>query len=324
MNKTIAVIVGLVLLLMLLLFSSTFTVKYNEVAIRARFGKADESSVVREAGLNMKIPIFDDVTSVDRRLQFVESPLEEVTTADGLQLVVRGYLLWRVAADDPTGPLDFFRKYETAAGAAQPIRGQFRTAFAGVIAEFTFDQLMGQGSRLAEAEERVREALAAELRPDGVEPVVVGVSQIMFPPRTGKAVVDRMKATRDLLANSERQKGAAAAGRIIAEANTNAEKINAFASQRAEEIKAQAQERAAEYLDQMSEDVELAIFLEWLDALQQSLSDYTTIVLPTSMEPFHLLDHRALGAGERIPMPSRGASAAPVAAAGAEEDPRDG
>ena len=47
MNKPFAVGVGLLLLVLLLLFSTTYTVKHNEVAIKQTFGK---SRVVTEAG----------------------------------------------------------------------------------------------------------------------------------------------------------------------------------------------------------------------------------------------------------------------------------
>jgi len=67
MNKAIAVVVGLIVLLLLVLFSSTYTVKYNEVAIRATFGSADEQSIITEPGLHYRLPVFiDRVTTLGR------------------------------------------------------------------------------------------------------------------------------------------------------------------------------------------------------------------------------------------------------------------
>ena len=48
MNKSMAIFIGVVLLIVLLVFSMTYTVNYNVVAIRRRFGRADSSSSERE------------------------------------------------------------------------------------------------------------------------------------------------------------------------------------------------------------------------------------------------------------------------------------
>jgi membrane protease subunit HflC len=304
MNKAIAVAVGLLLLVLLLLFSTTYTVKYNEVAIKATFGQSDEQSIVREPGLHFRLPIFiDKITKLDTRLQLVESPIEEITTDDDLQLVVRAYLLWRVN-EEGDGPLRFFRSYSTIDGATERLPGQFRTAFTGALSQYAFSDLIGENSRLAEVEDQIRLALQAPLADEGIEPVAVGISQIMFPAKTTRRVLTRMQATRDALASAEESKGSAEAHRIEAEAMAKRDKIRAFANQRAEEIRAAGEEQAAEYLREMSQDPELATFLVWLDALEQALSSHTTVVLPTSTAPWHLLVPRDAELTGDIPRPS--------------------
>ena len=68
MNKSMAIFIGVVLLIVLLVFSMTYTVNYNEVAIRTRFGRADSSSIEREPGLKFRMPLFGDrFTTVDSR-----------------------------------------------------------------------------------------------------------------------------------------------------------------------------------------------------------------------------------------------------------------
>jgi membrane protease subunit HflC len=306
MNKAIAVAVGLLLLVLLLLFSTTYTVKFNEVAIKATFGQSDEQSVVREPGLHFRLPIFiDKVTKLDTRLQLVESPIEEITTDDDLQLVVRAYLLWRVN-EEGDAPLRFFRRFSTIDGATERLPGQFRTAFTGALSQYAFSDLIGENSRLAEAEAQIKEALRVPLAEAGIEPVAVGISQIMFPAKTTRRVLTRMQATRDALAAAEESKGAAEAHRIEAEAMAKRDKIRAFANQRAEEIRAAGEEQAAEYLREMSQDPELATFLVWLDALEGALSSHTTVVLPTSMAPWHLLVPRQAEMSSAIPQPADG------------------
>ena len=90
MKKQGALIFGLALLAVLSAYAFTFTVKYHEVAVRSRFGETNAESIVRDPGLNFRLPVFvDRVVTLDTRLQAVETPLEEITTADGLQIVVQ-------------------------------------------------------------------------------------------------------------------------------------------------------------------------------------------------------------------------------------------
>jgi len=302
MNKPLAVIIGIAVVALLILFSATFTVRYNEVAIRTTFGKITDRSVVVDPGLHIRLPIFiDKVHRLDTRLQILESPLEEITTADGLQLVVRAFMLWRVDAESEHGPIRFYERYSSIDGAATMLESQFRTAFTGGISQYRFNDLIGPESRLESAEEVIRQTLLTALEATGVEPVAVGISQVQFPPRTSRAVLERMKASRDVIAQSENAKGTAEASRIRAEASTRAEKIRAFAVQRAEEIRAQGDLQSARYLEEMNRNPELAVFLIWLDTLRKSLGENTTFVVPTDQQPFHLLSMPADGSFSRVP-----------------------
>ena len=125
---------------------------------------------------------------------------------------------------------------------------------------------------------------------EGIRPVAAGVSRIAFKESTSAEVVRRMQARRDTLADSERARGSAEAERIRSNAAGIAEKILAFASQRAQEIRTDGEELAAKYLAEMGRDEQLAVFLLWLDALEQSLSRNTTYVIDTAVEPWHLLE----------------------------------
>jgi len=296
MNRLLVIGVGLLLVLLFLVFTTSYTVRYNEVAIRQTFGRVDESSVIREAGWHFKLPVFlDRINKIDTRLQLVESPLEEITTADGLQIIVKAFLLWRVDEKSPQGPLDFFRGYETIDNASSQLTGQFRTAFTGGLSRYRFDDLIGEESRLAEAELSIRDSLTLSLATKGVEPVSVGVSQIVFPTATAMAVVNRMIATRESIAELERTAGAAEAAQIRNDANIKVDKINSFARNRAEDIRQRGEEKAAQILADMSEDAtseELAILLAQVDPWRFILeppADSGSSAMPTIEEQLDAL-----------------------------------
>ena len=302
MNRTLAIGIGGLMLVVLMLFSMSYSVSYHEVAVRTRFGKADENSIVRDAGLHFRMPFFaDSVTAIDTRMQLVESPLENLQTADGQQIVVRAFLLWRIDTESD-GPLAFHRAYASVEEANAAIQDRFRDAISALGA-YRLDELLGPGNQLAEAEESILARLET-MRTTGMLPVTVGVSQVMLPAKITTAVLSRMQAQRDTLADNERARGMAEAERIRSEATEKAERIRAFASQRAEEIRATGEARAAQYLEQMSEDEDLAIFLIWLDALEQSLAQNTTLILETGLPPWHLMSSSGTSDERGIPQPA--------------------
>ena len=303
MKKTVAIVVGVVILAVLLLFSMTYTISFNEVGIRSRFGKIDEMSIVREPGLHFRLPFFaDSVDTFDTRVQLLESPLDNLQTKDGQQIVVKAFMLWKIDTDG-NGPLDFYQSYPSIREANLILSTQFRDAVS-TLSQYNFEELIGVDNSLEEAEQSILDRMDT-VTAEGIKPLYAGVSRIILKEKTSQAVISRMKARRDTLAENERAKGVAEAQRITSQAQTTADKILAFASQRAQEIRGRGEEQAAGYLQQMSRDENLAIFLIWLDALEQALAQNTTVILETDFAPWHLMSMDSPGEGSVIPQPEK-------------------
>ena len=260
MNKTFAYAVGFMILAALVLFSMTYTVRFNEVAVRTTFGKTSTASVKSEPGIHFRFPLFADrVTTYDTRVQLAETlPLVEVPTADGQSVVVRTFVMWKMDTD-PEQVLRFASSYGSERDANDALKNHLMTATKASLGRYSFDDLIGPDSRLADAEQDIRRRLESVVSTQGITPVAVGISQVQLPTKITKAVLSRMQATRTKLAETERTAGSAEARRIRGDANTIVENLQAFAEQRAEQIKGEAQRKAAKYLEDMGEDVEFAI-----------------------------------------------------------------
>jgi membrane protease subunit HflC len=282
----------------------TFTVSFHEVGIRSRFGQTSDKSIIRDAGLHFRLPFFaESVTLLDTRMRIHQSPMSLFQTSDGQQVVVKAFLLWEIETKD-NSPLDFYRAYGTEEEASSTIGEQFRDAIS-TLSAFSFEQLTGKNNQLELAEKTILAKLTT-MKETGINPVSVGISRLLLPPKTTTAVLKRMQASRDTLAEQRRAKGMADAEAIRAEAKAKHDKIMAFASQYAEEIRAEGETQAAEYLEQMGEDEELAIFLSWLDAVEASLSENATLVLDADVAPWHLMNLDTDTSGSNIPMPKAG------------------
>jgi len=301
MKKTVAIVAGVVILAVLLIFSMTYSISFNEVGIRSRFGKIDQMSIIREPGLHFRLPFFaDSVDTFDTRVQLLESPLDNLQTKDGQQIVVKAFMLWKINTEG-NGPLDFYQSYPSIREANLILSTQFQDAVS-TLSQYNFEELIGVDNSLGEAEQSILDRMDT-VTAEGIKPLYAGVSRIILKEKTSQAVISRMKARRDTLAENERAKGVAEAQRITSQAQTTADKILAFASQRAQEIRGRGEERAAGYLQQMSQDENLAIFLIWLDALEQALAQNTTVILETDFAPWHLMNMDSPGEGSVIPQP---------------------
>ncbi len=307
MNKGFAVIACLLLLAVLVLFSTTYTVRFNEVAVRTTFGRKSTASVTAEPGLHLRLPLFADrVSTFDTRLQLAETPLVEVPTADGQSVVVRAFLMWRIDRD-PQRVLDFATSYATLRDAEADLKGQLQTAVKGGLSRYTFDELIGPGSRLADAEREVLDQLSSAVSAQGIMPQVVGISQVKLPEKTTAAVLSRMEETNKTRAENQRSIGNSEAARINAEARTLIDKLVAFTRQRAEEIKGLGSQRKEEILQQMAQEPEFALYLLQIEQLKSMFNESATLIIGDDMSPFNLLG----AGGDPGPDPEKAMSGPP-------------
>ncbi|MCE2885323.1 MAG: hypothetical protein LW806_10535 [Planctomycetaceae bacterium] len=288
MNKrTSAIALGLAIVAVLVLYSTTYTVNFHEIAIRERFGVP--SGVERNAGLHFKWPFFiDNVTKIDRRKQLAESPLVQTATADGLQVVVQAYLFWQVK-DSDADVQAFYQSYGGSIDAASKDLEQALAGAVKAVAGFRFDELVGPNARLADAEKAILAGVSATTK-TGVEPVAVGLAQVVLPERVSVPVLSRMGEVQNTLARIEGAKATSQADALKSQANSQADTIRAFAAQWAARIEAKGNEEAAVYYERMKQHAELATFLAWIDAMRAGLRGSTTFVGDTTTAPFHLLD----------------------------------
>ena len=99
MSRTITATVAVLIVLVLILFNTTFTVNFHELAVTTRLGRP--AGIVRDPGLHLKLPFFiDTVAKLDTRSQLVRSPMVTGQTADDQQVLVQP------RAHDPVDALD--------------------------------------------------------------------------------------------------------------------------------------------------------------------------------------------------------------------------
>jgi membrane protease subunit HflC len=302
MDKAVKIGLFSIVLLVLVLFMTTYTVRYDQYVIVTTFGKVTEASHAQAEGLHFKLPTpIQRVRRFDRRIRVFETRAEDHQTRDLQQITLKAFLTWRIS-----DPVQFFKSYSGARAdteAEKTLDDRLRAAL-GSVSEYEFGELLARSaelSKLMEFEEkvlsRVRKAegsqltLAEEL---GVEVMDVGISRILLPQTTTRKVFERMKAGRESLAADTRARGRAEAGAIRAEAEAHASMIRAFARSVAAEIRAKGEQEAKQWLALMADDQELAVYIRAIDALKDMVSKQVTLIVSKGDYPFNLLSPQAL------------------------------
>lgn len=271
----------------------TYQVRFDEVALITTFGRATERSVVNtsgdQAGLHLKWPWpIQTVVRMDRRFFVLEDRLEQQETKDRHVVIAKAFAIWRI--DDP---LQYHRLFRSNTDAEIFLRERLRATKAE-LSRFTFDELTNADPEKLKIDE-IQRALLDRMRADlsghtcGIEVVDMGISRILLPERITRSVFSRMKQTRQRFAQNARSEGKAVAQSIVAETDSDRQRIMAFAERVAQSIRAQGDAAAARYYAEYNKDPEFALFLRKLESLASSLKGDTTLVLDTDSQPFDLL-----------------------------------
>lgn len=329
MQRGFRIVIAAVVVLAIVAFMTTYTVRFTEKAVVTTFGRADESSVKTEPGLGLKWPYpIQSVITYDTRARFTETKSETLATADNRQVILQTYLVWRVE-----DPLTFFRSYGNGGArevdhvrqAEETLRAKLRSALAETSRYRLTDLLnAGQGgSKLGDLEAGILKSLTGTdggaLQASGIRAVSVGIESMELPQAVTEAVFKSMQATQEKLSGAEGKRGETEAANIRNKANGDAQKIMAFGSAKAEVIRAQGDQEAAEYLALQKEDPRLAVFLQQLRFLREATSRQTTLVLPLSMAGFELLNPKVQEQLSKGNVPTLGSTAAPDGRPGAAD-----
>ncbi|MEM7577316.1 MAG: protease modulator HflC [Planctomycetota bacterium] len=290
MRNRVTFILGLIVAAALLLYAVTFTVRFDQTAVVTTFERADQDDLIQEAGLYFKAPWpISKVQPYPKKLQILETGQQQYQTADGKSVVASLYVTWRI--DDAFA---FFKSLENLDTARSRITDLVDNLYAQLSA-YAFDELVNpdpSAIKLDAFETQATAALQDSVNQLGFGITVekVGLRRLTLPEAVSENVFASMRTTREALAASAEQEGAARANQITSEAESIRNRILAFANSTATAIRAEGQREVAEQYEMFNEAPELAIFLAKLQAMEQILAEQATVILDANQfDLFQLL-----------------------------------
>jgi len=283
MRSASAIIVGVIVVLVLLAMS-LFTVDHRQNAIVFRLGEV--ISVKKAPGLYAKVPLLDNVRYYDTRILTLDNDEpERFLTSEKKNVLVDSFVKFKV--------IDVVQYYVSVGGDEARAKDRLSKTINDLLrAEF--------GKRTihqAVAEERDKIMALARQRADtdarqiGLEVLDVRLKRVDLPEDVSASVYRRMVAERQRVANELRSQGFAEAEKIRADADRQREVTIAEAYRDAQRIKGDGDAQAAAiYAQAFQQNPEFYAFYRSLEAYRQSFRNKSDVlVLEPSSEFFRYL-----------------------------------
>ena len=262
-----------IILLLIILTLSTFTVDQREHAIVFRLGEI--ISVKDEPGLYIKAPLIDNVRFFEKRIMTYDPPQpDRFITSEKKNVLVDSYIKWRII--DPS------QYYVSVNGdERQAERRLSQTVNDGLRAEFgkrTIQEVVS-GER-SEIMDILKERADRDSRTIGIEIIDVRLRRVDLPKEVSESVYQRMNAERKSVANELRSQGFADSEKIRAEAERERDIIITEAYRDAQKVKGEGDAKAARiYANTFSKNKEFYDFYRSLEAYRKSFSGKEDIMV---------------------------------------------
>jgi modulator of FtsH protease HflC len=248
--------------------SSLFIVDQTEQALVLQFGQP--LRVLRDPGLQVKKPFIQNVIFYDKRLLDFEPPPEEVIASDQKRLIVDTYARYRI-----TNPLLFYQTVASEVTARARLGALVSGSLRQVIGNVTLSALLSP--QRATIMRQIRDAVAGQAKPFGIEVVDVRIRRADLPPQNSEAIFARMRSERQQQAALYRGEGAQAAKTVRANADRERTVILADAQRDAQKVRGDGDAKAIEiYANAYDQDKDFFVFYRSLQAYRDALTGNNT------------------------------------------------
>ncbi len=274
--QTVAIAVAVIVLL---IYSSMFTVDQRERAIKFRFKDIVDANL--EPGLHFKLPtsFIDTYKTFPAQILTLRVDKERFLTGEKKYVLVDFFVEWRV------GKVGTF--YKATQGDLRKANDLLETIMkAGLRSEFSkrtiLEAISGERGQIMQSLQESSNISSKEL---GIEVVDVRVSRIDFPETVSDSVFDRMRSERMRVAQDFRSRGEEEAEKIKATADRKSTIIVANAARDAEKMRGSGDAQAsAIYAEAYQKHPDFYSFYRSLTAYENALGKEgdTMVIQPNS------------------------------------------
>ena len=284
MQKNLSVILTIVVLILLTLVFTAYTVDQRQAAVKFRLGEV--VAIQKEPGLYFRIPMIENVRLYDTRIQTLDTKdAERIQTMEKNNVMVDSFIKYRI--------IDVKQFYVSTGGdiskaeirLGQSVNNDLREEFSKrTLAEV----ISGERGKIMED---LRAKSDADARSIGIEVLDVRLKRVDLAKEINLKVYERMDSERKRVANELSSKGAAESEKIRADADRQREIILAEAYRDAQKIKGEGDAGAARvYAQAFTKNPEFYSFYRSMEAYRNSFRNKSDVmVLEPSSDFFKYL-----------------------------------
>ncbi len=279
MKIAIKISLGVLLVVVIIaLMSSFYTVEENEFACVKRFSKIIDTT--DEPGLHLMIPFVDSVDKFPKGIMIYDISPSEVLTSDKQSMTVDSYVLWRIQ-----DPLLFYQSLGSSLVAEQKLDALTYNALKNVMGTLAQSDIINQDDPTERNDiyEGITQNVSELAVSYGIEVVDVKIKRLDLPEANEQAVYARMISERMQIAEKYMADGEYEASIIR---NQVDKEVNIMISNAEVQAELLVAEGEAEYMRILAEAYnsdsrrEFYEFILALDALKASLNgDENMVVL---------------------------------------------
>jgi membrane protease subunit HflC len=284
-NRPVLITVGVIVVLILLL-SSVYTVRQNQYVVIRQWGKI--TAVNDNPGLAFKIPFIQPAEPITKEIILYDIPESDVITKDKKSMVVDSFVLWKV-----TDPDKYIKSLNAVRGrAVERIDAAVYNAVKNTISSMTQDEVIA--SRGEALTTKITNEANSDIGQYGVESLTAQIKTLSLPADNQEAVYIRMISERENIAAGYEASGKAQAQKIRNETDKEVQLLIADAEKQAAILEAEGEEEYMRILQDAYNSGEKADFYEYirgLDSLKKSLSGdgRKTLILDKNSELVQIL-----------------------------------
>lgn len=271
-------IVALLALVAIVVYSSVFVVQEGERGIVFQFSKIQRDAggavVVFEPGLHFKLPMIENVRTLDAKVQTLDDPADRFVTAEKKDLLVDSYVKWRIK--------DFGKYYLSTGGRTDRAENLLKQYINnGLRTEFgtrTIQQIVS-----GERTELMTKALSQAGKGSdelGIEILDVRVKKINLPDEISNNIFQRMRAERTAVAKEHRARGMEQAEIIRADVDARVTVMVAEAERNSRTTRGEGDALAAKvYAEAYNKNAEFFSFVRSLEAYNRSFNSKSDVLV---------------------------------------------
>ena len=291
MERWLRAVVGMVALGAILFYATGIVVREGQAVLVTRFGRPLRATTV--PGLHWKLPWpIDEAQTLDLRRRVYETGHTEMLTRDKKNIIARAFLIWRIG-----DPVAFSQAVGSEGQVEAKLDGLLTNAAIGALGGHDLSALVSTNPEDLQVDQIETELLnstaAVARRSYGVTVEQIRLERISLPQENVTAVFEQMRAERRQFAAKFQAEGEREASRIRSEADLTAARIRAQGAEEEARIRGESAATVAKtYADAHRVDPELYRFTRSLSSLDTLVTEGTSLILRTDVEPFSLLQSK--------------------------------